>query len=66
MTKKRKKIKVKNIAICVIVLLFMLLLASPFFIININLIGDKNITLNYGEEYSESGYRGKMFDKNQL
>ena len=42
----------------------MLLLISPFIFINITLIGDKNITLNYGDKYSESGYRAKIFGKN--
>jgi len=37
---------------------------SPFIFINITLIGDKNIILNYGDKYSESGYRAKMFNKN--
>lgn len=61
---KKRKIKVKNIVICIVILLVLLLLISPFMFINISLIGDKNVILNYGEKYSESGYRGKILGKN--
>lgn len=40
------------------------ILISPFIFINISLVGDKNIILNYGDKYSESGYRAKMFGRN--
>ena len=64
MKKVKKKLRVKRIIICIIILLATLLLISPFLFINISLIGDKNIILNYGEKYSESGYRAKLFNKN--
>jgi len=61
---KKRKLKIKNIVICIVILLILILLVSPFIFINITLIGDKDIIVNYGEKYSESGYRGKIFNKN--
>ena len=40
-----------------------MLIISPFIFINIKLIGNKNVELDYGEKYSESGYKAYMFNK---
>lgn len=60
----KKGLKIKNIIVLILILLALLLFISPFLFINITMIGDKNIVLNYGDKYSESGYRAKMFNKN--
>lgn len=54
--------KKKNIIIIFIGIV--IILFSPYIFININLIGDKTIIVNYGEEYSEPGYKAEIFDKN--
>lgn len=60
----KKRLKVKNIIICLIILFILFGLISPFIFINISLIGDKEVILNYGDKYSEPGYRAKIFNKN--
>ena len=60
----KKRLKVKNIIICLIILFILFGLISPFLFINISLIGDKEVILNYGDKYSEPGYRAKIFNKN--
>lgn len=58
---KKFRIKYKFILLLILVLLVFL---SPYMFINIKLIGDKKMVLNYGEKYSEPGYRTKIFGKN--
>lgn len=61
---KRKKSNVKKIVIIGIILAILLLtILSPFIFINIKLIGDKRIELDYGEKYSEPGFKAYMFNK---
>ena len=40
-----------------------MVIISPFLFINIKLIGNKFVELDYGEKYSESGYKAYMFNK---
>ena len=61
--KKKKRIKKKPIIILCILIVLIFLLIAPFIFIKINLIGDKELIINYGDEYNESGYRLKIFDK---
>lgn len=56
---KRRKI----LFISFMIILFLIVI-SPYFFIKITLIGDKKIVLDYGEKYSESGYKAYLFDKN--
>lgn len=56
--------KNKKLLKLIIISIVFVVLFSPYFFINIDLIGDKNITVNYGESYSEPGYKAKIFDKN--
>lgn len=61
---KRKKSNVKKIIIIGLILAILLLtILSPFIFINIKLIGDKRIELDYGEKYSEPGFKAYMFNK---
>ena len=60
----KRRLKVKNIIICLTGLFVIFALISPFLFIKISLIGDKNIILNYGDKYSEPGYKAKIFNKN--
>jgi hypothetical protein len=61
---KRKKSNVKKIVIIGLILAILLLtILSPFIFINIKLIGDKRIELDYGEKYSEPGFKAYMFNK---
>ncbi len=61
---KRKKSNVKKIVIIGIILaILLLIILSPFIFINIKLIGDKRIELDYGEKYSEPGFKAYMFNK---
>lgn len=59
-----KKNKIRIFVCFIVILIFALILVSPFFFINIILIGDNSLIINYGEQYSESGYRAKIFDRN--
>ena len=62
MVRKRKiKKAVKLLSLVVIVLLVFLL---PYFLINIHLIGNNKITIDYGDKYSESGYKGSFLGNN--
>ena len=56
--------KQKNILKLIVILFIFIILFSPYFFINIDLIGDKTIIVNYGETYNEPGYRAKIFNKN--
>lgn len=61
---KRRRLKVKRIVIIGIILIVVLLIMlSPFIFINIKLIGNKKIELDYGEKYSEPGFKAYMFNK---
>ena len=58
------KKKVKIIIVIIIVLLILATCAIlKFSHFNINLNGEQNITLNYGEEYIEQGATAKYFTK---
>lgn len=62
--KRRRRLKVKRIVIVAIILVIILLIMlSPFMFINIKLIGNKIIQLDYGEKYSEPGFKAYMFNK---
>lgn len=62
--KRRRRLKVKRILIIGIILIVVLLIMlSPFIFINIKLIGNKKIELDYGEKYSEPGFKAYMFNK---
>ena len=60
MKKKRKRL----IFFVIFLFLCSFVLILPYMIVDINLIGDKNVVLDYGETYSESGYRAKLFEQN--
>lgn len=62
--KRKQRLKNKKIVIIVAILIIIsLILLSPFMFINIKLIGDKKIQLDYGEKYSEPGFKAYMFNK---
>ena len=62
--KRKRRLKIKKIVIIAIILIIIsLILLSPFMFINIKLIGDKKIQLDYGEKYSEPGFKAYMFNK---
>ena len=56
--------KKRNIVGIFISILIIGLFISPYFFIKIKLIGESNMTLDYGEKYSESGYKGYKFNEN--
>ena len=61
--KKRKLTKLgKIIVILTIVLFLCLIVCSPYMFSSLNLIG-KDITINYGDKYSEPGYKANFFFK---
>lgn len=61
---KKRRLKVKRIVIVVAILIITsLIILSPFMFINIKLIGNKKIQLDYGEKYSEPGFKAYMFNK---
>ena len=62
--KRKLRVKKKIIFIFVAILVLSFLLLSPFIFINIRLIGDKNVIVNYGDKYSESGYKLEVFGNN--
>jgi len=59
---KRKRLK-KVVLIVLVLISFLLIFFSPFLIINIKLIGNKEMNLDYGEKYSEPGYKASIFNK---
>ena len=61
--KKRKLRKKRIFLLCLFLIIITMLIISPFIFINIKLIGNKNVELDYGEKYSESGYKAYMFNK---
>ena len=61
---KKRRLKVKRIVIVVAILIIIsLIILSPFMFINIKLIGNKKIQLDYGEKYSEPGFKAYIFNK---
>lgn len=61
---RRKKFKNNKIILVTIMLIIVLLvLLSPFIFINIKLIGNNIVNLDYGEKYSEPGFRAYMFNR---
>ena len=61
-TRKRKRIlKTKYIFILLGIIFVLFLYFSLYFFINIKLIGDKDIYLNYGNKYFENGYSADVF-----
>lgn len=62
--KRRRGLKVKRIVIILVILIIIsLIILSPFMFIDIKLIGNKKIQLDYGEKYSEPGFKAYMFNK---
>ena len=62
--RKRRRLKVKRIVIIgIILIVILLIMLSPFIFVNIKLIGNKKIELDYGEKYSEPGFKAYMFNK---
>ena len=61
---RRRRLKIKGVIILSSIFLgFVFILLSPLFFINIRLIGNNSMSLDYGEHYSEPGYIGKIFNK---
>lgn len=62
--KRLKTFKAKRLILYgVILIIILVVLLLPFILINIKLIGNKNIELDYGEKYSEPGYKAYIFNK---
>jgi len=62
--KRRRRSKIRKKIIFGIILIFIILIIlSPFIFVNIKLIGNKMIELDYGEKYSEPGFKAYMFNK---
>lgn len=60
----KRKLKPKAIIkLAIILLVILVVILSPFMFVSIKLVGDKKVVLNYGEKYSESGYKAKLFNK---
>lgn len=54
----------KRKIIILFLVLMVVVLVSPFVFIKIKLIGDKEFYLNYGDAYSEPGFKATIFGKN--
>lgn len=63
MKKKKRKLKIKSVIVLVLIIIIILVLLSPFFFVKISLYGNKKMIVNYGDKYSEPGYKGKVFGK---
>lgn len=64
--KNEKKSK-KGLVLFFSILLFVVIslsVAWPFFAVKISVFGDKVITIDYGEKYSEPGFRATLFKSN--
>lgn len=59
---KRIRLK-KTILILFVLIIVLLIFFSPFLITNIRLIGNKEMELDYGEKYSEPGFKASIFNK---
>lgn len=59
---KKKKLKLKKHVLIslILFLLGVILIITPHMLINIELYGDYKMTLDYGEQYSEPGFRGYL------
>ena len=53
----------KIIFVTIILIIVLLVILSPFIFINIKLIGNNIVNLDYGEKYSEPGFRAYMFNR---
>ena len=63
MERKRKyHIRIFNLLAFIFLIIGGAFIAMPYFLINIKLYGDSLITLDYGEKYSEPGFRGDILD----
>lgn len=61
---RKRKLKVGNIVIVGIILsIILFVILSPFIFINIRLIGNKLIVLDYGEKYSEPGFKAYIYNR---
>ena len=61
--KKRRRIK-KKVILFLIIILIMILFFWPYFFVNIKLYGNKKMILDYGEKYSDPGFKTRAFGKN--
>lgn len=64
--KKKLKINKKNVSILGIVLLVLIILGFAFyflFVPKVSLIGNNHVTVEYGNEYIEEGYKATYFGK---
>lgn len=63
--KKKKKLHIrKPFKIILIIYIVLLVISIPYFFIDIRLVGKDEVTLDYGEKYSEAGFKGSFFGKN--
>ena len=60
MKKKRLRLKKKILISMIIFIIGITIIIMPYFLINIELYGDDKMVLDYGEKYSEPGYRGNI------
>ena len=60
--KKKYRIKICPLLSLIFFIFGIAFIIMPFFLININLYGDETIVLDYGEKYSEPGFRGDILD----
>ncbi len=61
--KKRLKIKKRFLIIIFFIIILVLLSISPYLFVNIRLVGDSNMVSNYGNKFSEPGYKAYIFNK---
>ena len=62
MKKKKYKLKKKIVIPMLLIIIGIVLVCIPYFLINIHLYGDKIMVLDYGEKYSEPGYKGNVLN----
>ena len=62
MKKRKYKIKKRIIIPMILIVLGIVLTIIPYFLINLHLYGDKIMVLDYGEKYSEPGYKGNVLN----
>ena len=60
--KKKLRIKTK-VKVAAILLIVLVILLSPYMIVSIKLVGSRKMVLNYGEKYSEPGFKASKFNK---
>ena len=62
---KNNKVRISMIAIIIVILLSIFsFFAYSYFSMNMSLVGDSIITLNYGEKYKEPGFKATVLGKN--